>query len=410
MKKQFFAALAACAWAFALSPALAEGGGKAKAKTPFGQQIRYLDLSSDIFSELGAEAILKETRQGTIITAAELEVCHRTAPESNRLDRFVVPLKVEGNRLTGTAQSQEDNQAVSVTLIRRIQGGGKFAFEGTVTNGKYLQKVASTDNADMSEEAFAEQYLSEQGLDAAPADFIEASPQSLIVRVGRTGLAGLLDTLREQNVRIVYNGLATSCRVLRTGHYDIQIDLDPERAAAVLARIKSAPAVTAAGHLVDSQVMRRAIRFPSAGWRDASGKLDRDKLTAALTAAAAKAMSATVEASSWDDLMGELTIVVKRPDETVAGLKLAQVISIKLLVTPESPASRQNSILWTESITARVVDERPPPRLEFHISVPEDTSDDEASAEPEGSEDLPEELAAVLQGAVWDADNERWPK
>jgi hypothetical protein len=211
-------------------------------------------------------------------------------------------------------------------------------------------------------------------------------------------------------VRIVYNGLATSCRVLRTGQYSIQIDLDPERAAAVLATIKSAPAVTAAGHLVDSQIMQRAIRFPSAGWRDATGKLDRDKFTAALTTAVAKALSATVDSSSWDKLTGELTIVAKRKDETVTALELAQMITVRFLVAPETPASRQNSILWVESITVRIVDEHPPPRLELQIAAPDDTSDDEASAEPEGSDGLPEELAAVLKGAVWDSDNERWPK
>ncbi len=403
------AALVALACAFAGPPALAQGGGKAK--VPYGQQIRYFDLSASIFSELSAEAILKETRQGTTIVSAELEVCHQTEPGSNRLDRFVVPLKVEGNRMSGTAQSQEDKQSVTVNLVRRIQGAGKYAYEGSVNNGKYLQKVVSADNAEISEQDFTERYLSEDELEAAPADFINASPQSLLVRIGRNGLTGLLDSLRDQNVRIVYNGLASSCRVLKNGQHTVQIDLDAERAAAVLARIKSIPAVTAAGYLVGSQDMQRAIRFPSAGWRDATGKLDRDKFTAALRAAVGEALWGAVDSSAWDDRLGELTIVVKRPDETVAGLKLAQLITVKLMVAPETPASRQNSILWIESITAQILDERPAPRLEFYISVPADTSEEQQqSSEPEGSDALAEELATALKGTAWDSDEERWPK
>ena len=59
--------------------AVAEQKGQ-KGKGPTGPQVRYFDLSSSVFSELGAEAILKETRQGTTLTAAELEVCHQVTP------------------------------------------------------------------------------------------------------------------------------------------------------------------------------------------------------------------------------------------------------------------------------------------------------------------------------------------
>ena len=128
-----------------------------KGKGPAGPQVRYFDLSSSIFSELGAEAILKENRQGTTLVSAELEVCHLTSPGSNRLDRFVVPLKVEGNRLTGSGQSQEGKQAVSVNLTRRV-AGGNFTFEGTVTSGTNTEKVRSTDNNEMAEEEIADQF------------------------------------------------------------------------------------------------------------------------------------------------------------------------------------------------------------------------------------------------------------
>src|SRR6185312_7447335 len=105
----FAVVVAALALALASSSAVAEPKGQ-KGKGPAGPQIRYFDLSSSIFSELGAEVLLKENRQGTTLASAELEVCHQVSPGSNRLDRFVVPLKVEGNRLTGSAQSQEGKQ------------------------------------------------------------------------------------------------------------------------------------------------------------------------------------------------------------------------------------------------------------------------------------------------------------
>lgn len=400
----------ALACALATSPAVAEGGGKTKAKAPFGQQIRYFDLSASIFSELGAQAILKETRQGTIIIAAELEVCHQVEPGSDRLDRFVVPLKVEGQRLLGTAQSQEDKLAVSVNLVRRIQGGGKYAYEGSVGNGKYLQKVASTDNPEMSEQDFMEQFGSEETLDAAPTDFTKAAPQSLIVQVDRPDLTKLLNALRDQHVRVVFGGLAISCRVLKDGYYTVQVDLDAERAGAVLARLKSMPGVQAAGYLAGDQNMHRALRFPSASWRNAAGALNRDRLAAALGAAAAKTLSGALASVSWDNLMGELTLAVKRPDDTVSGLKLTRVTIIKLMVSPETPARGSNSILWIDSVTTQIIDERPPPRLEFLVVAPDDSSDEQQSGESDVSGALAEEFAGVLNGTAWDTDTGRWSK
>ena len=182
-----FAAVAA-ALVLALASSIRRCGTRRarRARAAAGPQVRYFDLSSSIFSELGSEAILKENRQGTTLVSAELDVCHLISPTSNRLDRFVVPLKVEGNRLTGTAQSQEGKQAVSVNLTRRV-AGGNFTFEGTVTSGTNTEKVRSTDNIEMSEEEITDQFLAEPAIEPSPADFTAAWPQALHVRVGRAG-------------------------------------------------------------------------------------------------------------------------------------------------------------------------------------------------------------------------------
>jgi hypothetical protein len=404
MTNQFAAVVAAVALALSSASAVAQPKEQ-KAKAAAASQVRYFDLSASIFSELGSEAILKENRQGTTVVSAELDVCHLVSPTSNRLDRFVVPLKVDGNRLTGTAQSQEGKQAVSVNLIRRVTAGS-ISFEGSVTSGSNTEKVEAADNTELSEEEIVDQYLGEPVIETAPPDFSSAWPQALHIRVGRDNLNGLLNALRELNVRLVYNGLQPSCRTLRTGHYILQIDVDAERVGAVLAKVKTVPGVIEVGFSPTTPNMQRAVRFPSAGWRDASGKLERDKLAAAAGAAMAKAMGATLGTTSWDAATGDLTIELKRPDEPVPGLKLTQVVTISAVVAPESLTSKERSILWIESVAWRIVDERPAPNLSFSIAS-EDGSDGQAS-EPDGSDDLADAVAAALKGVTWDSDRDQW--
>ena len=120
-----------------------------------GPQVRYFDLSSDILSEFNAEVILKEQRQGPALVSAELDICYATTPGSNRLDRVVVPLKVEGARLVGAAQSQELKRPVAVNLMRRA-AGGNYSFTGSVKSGNYSEDVQSTGNVEMTEPEFQE--------------------------------------------------------------------------------------------------------------------------------------------------------------------------------------------------------------------------------------------------------------
>jgi hypothetical protein len=407
MRRQFATVAAVLVLAVASSTAVAEQKGQ-KGKGSVGPLVRYFDLSSSVFSELGAEAILKETRQGTTLTAAELEVCHQVTPGANRLDRFVVPLKVEGNRLTGTSQSQEGKQAVSVNLTRRV-AGGNFNYDGTITSGSITEKIRSADNTEMTEEEITDQFLAEPAVEPAPADFTAAWPQALHARVGRAALTGLLEALRDQNVRLVYNSLLPSCRALRSGNNTVQIDVEAERVGAVLAKVKSVSGVAEVGFSPNTPNMGRAVRFPSAGWRDGSGKLERDKLAAAVSAAMAKAMSATVGTTNWEPLMGELSVELKRPDESVPGFKLVQVITISVVVAPEALTANQQSILWIESITSRIADERSPPRLTFTTSQGDEGGEGQAN-EPDGSDGLPEAVAAALKGKTWDSDSDQWRK
>ena len=63
-----------------------------------------------------ADAILKETRQGKTVTAAVLDVCYPAEKGSDRKDRFVANLAVNGQTLTGTTQSLGDKLPVTVKL------------------------------------------------------------------------------------------------------------------------------------------------------------------------------------------------------------------------------------------------------------------------------------------------------
>ena len=401
MKTLIAVVAAALVCAVASSSAIAEQKGQPKGKGPAGPQVRYFDLSSDVFSDLNAEVILKERRQGAAVISAELDVCHQVTSTSSRLDRFVVPLKLEGNRLVGTAQSQERKVPVAVSLTRRA-AGRNFTFEGSIKSGTYSEDVSSSGNTDMSEDEYNDSYAPDDDeFETSPADFTEVSPQALGIRVNRAALPELMNAVRDQDVRIVFSGLDLSCPILRTGQFTVQLDVDPERAGAVLAKIRSVPGVVAAGYGQSNHNWERAIRFPSAGWRDAGGRLDRAKFASAVSGIVGKVLSAQVSSSSWDGTTGALSIVMKRADDTVPGLQLSRVITVSILVSPFGPRSVQQSLLWIESITERVEDEAAGAKLKFLASDDED-------AAPEGSDLLTEAVSSVLKGQIWDTENEDW--
>jgi hypothetical protein len=73
---------------------------------------------------------------------------------------------------------------------------------------------------------------------------------------------------------------------------DVQVDVDPERAAELITKVKALPGVTRAGWTSGGIDLSRAIRIPAGSFRDSAGKLDRTKLGDAIAAVAAKALSA----------------------------------------------------------------------------------------------------------------------
>ncbi len=164
------------------SPGLAFAQMKLSPKAAAGtNETRYF-TSIDGLMDGNADVVLKETRQGKNVTSAVLDVCYPAEKGSDRKDRFVANLAVNGQILTGTTQSLGDKLPVTVKLTRKPTGD-TFEFRGQISVGQTVTEVTSTDNSDLSEKEFHDNQTSDDGITPAPKDFSEVSPESIGVKV-----------------------------------------------------------------------------------------------------------------------------------------------------------------------------------------------------------------------------------
>src|SRR5712671_3023970 len=282
--------------AFASDAALAQMKLPSKS-APGASEVRYF-TAIDGLMEGNADVVLKETRQGKTVTSAVLDVCYPAEKGSDRKDRFVANLAVNGQTLTGATHSIDDKLPVTVKLVRRPTGD-TFEFKGQISVGQTVTDVVSTDNSDLSEKEFQDNQTTDDGITAAPRDFTEVSPESIGVRVKLDAAPDFLKGLKGQDVEVSLSSLTVSCDALRAGQQTINISVDPERAAALIAKARSLPGVVAAGWTSGIVEMERAIRFNAADWRDGD-RLNKDKLAAAISNVLAKTFSAKVSASTWN--------------------------------------------------------------------------------------------------------------
>ena len=134
----------------AASTGLAYGQMKLSPKAaPGANETRYF-TAIDGLMDGNADVILKETRQGKTVTAAVLDVCYPAANGSDRKDRFVANLAINGQTLSGTTQSIGGKLPVTVKLVRKPTGDN-FEFKGQINIGQTVTEVNSTDNSDLSE-------------------------------------------------------------------------------------------------------------------------------------------------------------------------------------------------------------------------------------------------------------------
>ncbi len=114
------------------------------------------------------------------------------------------------------------------------------------------------------------------------------------------------------------------------------------------------------------------------------------------------AQPGTVE---WDEVTGELAVTVKRPDVTVPGLGLTEVIGIPFVVSGEKPGGKDTIVIRIGQSESEIQDDGAAPRLTIAA-----TQSGEETSEPKGSDELQAALAKQMKGQAWDGDKEDWAK
>ncbi len=368
---------------------------------PGANEVRYF-TSIDGLMDGNADVVLKETRQGKTVTAAVLDVCYPAEKGSDRKDRFVANLTVNGQNLTGTTQSLGDKLPVTIKLLRKPTGDS-FEFRGQITVGQTVTEVASTDNSDLSEREFLDNQTSDDGITPAPKDFTEVSPEAIGVRLKLNSVLDFLKSLKGEGVEVGLSSLAVTCDALRSGEQTINLTVDPDRAAALIAKAKSAPGVVAAGWTSGSFDMDRTIRFAAADWRDGD-KINKDKIASAISSVLAKTLSAKAAPAAWNANTGKLKLTFKRPSQIYPALELTENIEITALVSPDKPGASDRLILWISSPAITTTDDGAAPRL----SLSEESSGDEEGGEPKDDNGSVNALAKEFRGQRWDADKSIW--
>jgi hypothetical protein len=367
---------------------------------PGANEVRYFTSIDELMAG-NADVVLKETRQGKSVTAAVLDVCYPAEKGSDRKDRFVVNLAVSGQSLTGTTQSLGDKLPVTVKLTRRPTGD-TFEFKGQISVGQTVTEVTSSDNSDLSEKEFQDNQATDDGIAAAPKDFTEASPEAVGVKVKLEAALDFLKGLKGQDVEVSLSSLIVSCEALRAGEQTINISVDPDRAAALIAKSKSLPGVVAAGWTSGVVEMDRSIRFAAADWRDGD-KLNRNKLAAAIANVLSKTLSAKSSAATWSASTGKLKLTFKRPSQIFPALGLTETIEILALVAPDKPGTTDRLLLWIGNPVISTTDETAGAKLNL---AEEASADEEGDAKDDnGSVDA---LAKEFKAQRWDADKSAW--
>jgi len=348
-----------------------------------------------------ADVILKETRQGKTVTSAVLDVCYPAEKGSDRKDRFVADLAVNGQSMTGTTQTLGGKLPVTVKLARKPTGD-TFEFKGQISIGQSVTEVASSDNSDISEKEFRDNQTVDDGIAPAPKDFSEVSPESIGVKVKLDAALDFLKSLKGQNVEVALSSLTVTCDALRAGEQTITLSADPDRAAALIAKFKSQPGVVAAGWSSGMIDMERTIRFSAADWRDGD-KINRDKLAAAIAGVLSRTLAAKSAAAAWNANTGTLKLTFKRPSQPFPALDLTETVEITALVSPDKPGGSDRLMLWIGSPVISTADESAGAKLNLAAEASGDEEGDQT--DDNGSV---EALAKEFRGQRWDSDKSAW--
>jgi hypothetical protein len=211
-----------------------------------------------------------------------------------------------------------------------------------------------------------------------------------------------LKSLKGQNVEVSLSSLAVSCDELRAGEQTINLSVDPERAAALIAKAKSSTGVVAAGWTSGVVDMERAVRFPAAEWREGD-RTNKDKLAATIGAVIARTMSAKLSSSQWSENNGKLKLTLKRPSQLYPALELTDIIEVEALVSSDKPGMSDRLMLWIGSPSITTTDEAVGAKLNLADALAGDEESEQA--DDNGTVDA---LAKELKGQRWNADKSAW--
>ena len=134
------------------------------------------------------------------------------------------------------------------------------------------------------------------------------------------------------------------------------VSVDPDRAAALIAKFKSQPGVVAAGWTSGIVDMDRTIRFSAADWRDGD-KINRDKLAAAIAGVLTRTLAAKSSSAAWNANTGTLKLTFKRPSQLYPALDLTETVEITALVSPDKPGGSDRLMLWISNPVITTADE-----------------------------------------------------
>jgi hypothetical protein len=284
----------------------------------------------------------------------------------------------------------------------RKPAGDTFEFKGQISIGPNVTEVASSDNSDLSEKEYLDNQSTDDGITATPKDFTEVSPEAVAVKLKLDATADFLKGLKGQDLEVSLGNLAVTCDALRAGEQTVNISIDPDRAAALIAKAKSAPGVVTAGWTSGAMEMDRTIRIPAADWRDGD-KINRDKLVASVANVLSTTLSAKLAGSSWSPTTGKLKLIFKRPSTVYPALDLTDSIEVKGLVSPDKPGSSDHLMLWISNPVTTTADESTGAKL----TLSDASTGDEDSEEQDNTGSV-EALTKELKGQRWDADKSVW--
>ena len=367
---------------------------------PNAIETRYF-TAIDGLMDGNADVILKEVRQGKTLKEASLDICYPADKGADRKDRFVVSLAVNGPTLSGTTQSLSDKKPVTVKLTRK-QTGDTFDFRGQITVGTVVTEVASSENSDISEKEFKDSQVVDDGINPAPKDFSDVSPELVGVRLKLDSALDYLKSLKGQDVEVVTNSLGVTCDALRSGVQTINLAVDPDRAPGLIAKAKATPGVVAVGWTTGIVEMERTIRVSAADYSE-GGKLNRDKLASAVSNVLAKVLSAKPAGASWSSTTGKVKLSFKRPSPIYPALELTDTVEVTGLVAPDKPGGSDKLMVWVGNPVTSTADESAGSKL-----ILSNNSAGEEEGDQKDDSGMIEALTKELKGQRWDADKSVW--